>query len=116
MEPNTIDMAILKEWVVNAVANDTRIYHLGYGATDTKYSSEISAYIYKQATKGVVYLVRRRCPQDKRLFEYIAVKASGSPAYRLIPLPQDKLEVMYRMTKGAKNVKIRLYRASETQH
>jgi len=104
--PLCCEFPILKEWVKNSPPNDKIIYYTGYSATDSIISSEISSYMYKQAVKGVVYLVRRRMVEDRRLFDYIAIKASPTPVFRLLPLPQDKLEVMYRQnrqTRGARH-------------
>lgn len=116
MEPLSCDLDLLKDWVNSAKPMYRFVYHTGYGATDTALSSVISAYIYKQAVRGTVYLVRRRNSEDKRLFDYMAVKASPTPIFRLLPLPQDHMEVTYRMMQtGAKNVQVRKYRSSSLQ-
>jgi len=114
MTPTCCEFPLLKEWIVNGKPNEIFIYLTGYGTSDSIVSSEISSYVYKQAVKGNIYLVRRRCAEDRRYFDYIAVKASPFPVRSLLPLPQDQLEQMYRLKKGSRNGKIRVYRSSYT--
>lgn len=112
MNTTCCEYPLLKEWIANGKPNEKFIYITGYSASDTIVSSEIASYVYKQAVKGSVYLVRRRCSEDRRYFDYIAVKASNPPLKSLLPLPQDQLEQMYRLSKGARNGKVRVYRSS----
>jgi len=104
---------MLKKWIRDASPNEKIIYYCGYGTSDTLISSEICNFVYKQAVAGAIYLVRQRCLEDRRLFEYIAIKASPTPVFRLIPLAADKLEERVNTKTGARHYVRKVTHSSE---
>lgn len=89
------DINKLKEFIDTSKPNDKFIYYIGIGVTDSILSNEIGRFIYDQSVRGRVYLVTRRVYGYPE-FEFIAIKASSPPVYKLLPLPQEKLQEKYR--------------------
>ena len=52
--------------------------------------------IYEKATKGIVYLVRQRSVQHQG-FDYICIKASRPPVFKLVPLSDQKKAELTRV-------------------
>lgn len=83
------ELSELKHFILNAKPNDKFLYYSGITLTDTIMARELKKLTYTHASKGDIYLVQKRF-QD--VFDFIAIKASRPPVYRLVPLNDEQVK------------------------
>lgn len=91
-----MDLDELKLFVNTAKPNSMVVYFTGAHLHDTTVSKIVGNFIYDEAVKGRVYLVRRRTLEYPSFFDYMAIKASRYPRVRLVPLPKDIVTDRYK--------------------
>jgi len=77
----------LKQWVLNALPNQKYIYFSGWSLSANLLSNVVRELTYEYARKGEVYLVQYR---NQDVTDYIAVKASRPPVFKLLPLTDNR--------------------------
>lgn len=87
------ELSELKEFINTANPNDKFIYYTGFSLTDSIMAKELKRVTYEYATKGEVYLVQKRF---QGAFDFIVIKASRPPMYKLVPLSDEKLRETVR--------------------
>lgn len=85
MQTYICEIAELKQWVVNALPNQKYIYFSGWSLSANLLSNRVRELTYEYARKGEVYLVQYR---NQDTTDYIVVKASKPPVYKLIPVSE----------------------------
>lgn len=71
------------QWAINAKPNDKYIYFSGFSLADSFISIALQEITFDYACKGLIYLVQQRLKVHS--YNFIAVKASITPIYWLIP-------------------------------
>jgi len=81
------ELSELKSFINTAKPNDKFIYYTGFSLTQTIMSNELRKITYEYAVKGEVYLVQKRY---QNTFDFMVIKASKNPIYKLIPFSDEK--------------------------
>lgn len=76
-----------KEWERTARTNEKFVYFEGMCISGSIIGDILQKVVYKYATDGRVYLVRKRKDTDKQVFQFIAIKAGRTKVPQLTPLP-----------------------------
>jgi hypothetical protein len=100
------ELSEFKHFILNAKPNEKFLYYSGLTLTDSIMAKELKKLTYNHASKGDIYLVQKRF-QD--VFDFIAIKASRPPVYRLVPLSDEKLKEATKLPRQYAPRKVKLY-------
>lgn len=90
------DLDTFNKWVRHANPLDRFTYYIGFGLTDSLLATNVRKHVYKSAIVGEIYLVQKRDREYPGHFEFIAIRASKPPVYKLLPFSDERVRQKYR--------------------